>query len=110
MAEAESQPVSRPSGANARVNHGGSDSDISDSDGGFANRVRGALAWRWGSQVAMQIITWTSTILVVRLLAPEDYGLFAMSQVVVTALAFLNGQSFATSLVQTDRVDERRVG
>lgn len=57
----------------------------------------------------MQLITWTSTILVVRLLDPIDYGLFAMSQVVLTALAFLNVQSFATSLVQTAHVDERRV-
>lgn len=78
-------------------------------DSGFAARVRTAVAWRWGAQVAAQIITWTSTFLVVRLLNPEDYGLFAMSQVVVTALAFLNGQSFATSIVQTKRIDERRV-
>jgi O-antigen/teichoic acid export membrane protein len=75
----------------------------------FAARVRSALAWRYGSQVAMQLITWTSTILVVRLLEPTDYGLFAMSQVVVTALAFLNGQSFATSLVQARHIDERRI-
>jgi O-antigen/teichoic acid export membrane protein len=68
------------------------------------------VVWRWGTQVAAQIITWTSTILVVRLLEPTDYGLFAMSQVVITALAFLNGQSFATSLVQTERIDERRIG
>ncbi|WP_298463746.1 lipopolysaccharide biosynthesis protein [uncultured Erythrobacter sp.] len=59
--------------------------------------------------MAAQIITWTSTILVVRLLEPTDYGLFAMSQVVITALAFLNGSSFATSLVQTERIDERRI-
>ncbi|MEM7689355.1 MAG: lipopolysaccharide biosynthesis protein [Pseudomonadota bacterium] len=72
--------------------------------------MRSAVAWRWGSQVAMQIITWTSTILVVRLLDPSDYGLFAMSQVVLTALAFLNGQSFATSLIQTGHVDDRRIG
>lgn len=81
-----------------------------DSDSGFASRVRSALVWRYGSQVTMQLITWTSTIIVVRLLAPSDYGLYAMSQVVLTALAFLNGQSFATSLVQTDHVDERRIG
>ncbi|MEM6476763.1 MAG: lipopolysaccharide biosynthesis protein [Pseudomonadota bacterium] len=80
----------------------------SDPDG-FATRVRSAVAWRWGTQVAAQIITWTSTILVVRLLDPTDYGLFAMSQVVLTALAILNGQSFATSLVQTERIDDRRV-
>ncbi len=77
---------------------------------GFAARVRSAVAWRWGSQVIAQIITWTSTIMVVRLLEPTDYGLFAMTQVVLTALAFLNGQSFATSLVQTRQIDERRVG
>lgn len=79
-------------------------------DSRFASRVRSAVIWRWGAQVGAQIITWTSTFLVVRLLDPTDYGLFAMSQVVVTALAFLNGASFATSLVQTDRVDERRIG
>ncbi|KEO89051.1 capsid assembly protein [Erythrobacter longus] len=79
-------------------------------DSGFNARVRTAVAWRWGAQVAAQIITWTSTFLVVRLLEPSDYGLFAMSQVVVTALAFLNGQSFATSIVQTSRIDDRRVG
>jgi O-antigen/teichoic acid export membrane protein len=72
--------------------------------------VRSALAWRWGTQVFAQAITWASTIMVVRLLAPSDYGLYAMSQVVVTAFAFLNGQSFATSLIQADRVDERRIG
>ncbi len=79
-------------------------------DSSFATRVRSAVAWRWGAQVAAQIITWTSTFLVVRLLDPTDYGLFAMSQVVVTALAFLNGQSFATSIVQTAHLDDRRVG
>lgn len=76
----------------------------------FASRVRTAVIWRWGAQVGSQIITWTSTFLVVRLLDPTDYGLFAMSQVVVTALAFLNGASFATSLVQANHVDERRIG
>jgi O-antigen/teichoic acid export membrane protein len=77
---------------------------------GFANRVRSAVAWRWGSQVIGQIITWTATILVVRLLDPHDYGLFAMSQAVLIALNFLNGYSFATSLIQAKEVTERRIG
>lgn len=76
----------------------------------LAGRVRNALAWRWGSQVLAQFVTWGSTIAVVRLLSPADYGLFAMSQVVVTALAFLNGYSFATSLIQAREVDSRRIG
>ncbi len=82
----------------------------SETEASFASRVRSAVAWRWGTQVAAQIITWTSTFLVVRLLGPTDYGLFAMSQTMVVALTVLNGQSFATSMVQTDRLDDRRIG
>jgi O-antigen/teichoic acid export membrane protein len=78
-------------------------------DSGFAGRVRSAVAWRYGGQIAAQVITWSSTILVVRLLDPSDYGLFAMSQVLVTALAFLNGQSFATSLIRAREVGRREV-
>ena len=108
--EAESRSDSRSDsgGVDSRA-YAGPDFSGSNGPDSFGARVRSAVAWRWGSQVAMQLITWTSTILVVRLLDPTDYGLFAMSQVVLTALAFLNGQSFATSLVQTAHVDERRV-
>lgn len=80
------------------------------SPSGFADRVRSAVFWRWGSQVLSQLITWTTTILVVRLLEPSDYGLFAMTQAVLAALNFLNGYGFATSLIQADKVDERRIG
>ena len=79
-------------------------------DSGFAARVRSAVAWRWGSQVLAQLITWTSTIGVMRILDPSDYGLFAMTQAVLAALNFLNGYSFATSLIQADKIDERRIG
>lgn len=85
--------------------------DGSDLDAaGFAARVRNALAWRWGTQVVAQIITWTSTIAVFRILDPADYGLFAMTQAVLAALNFLNGYSFATSLIQADNVSQRRIG
>lgn len=77
---------------------------------GFAARVRSALIWRWGSQMVGQLITWTATILVVRLLDPHDYGLFAMTQAMLTALNFLNGHGFATSLIQARDVNERRIG
>ncbi len=77
---------------------------------GFGARVRKALAWRWGSQLFAQLITWGSTIMVVRLLDPSDYGLFAMSQVFVTALNFLNGWSFASSLIQADKIGRREIG
>lgn len=78
--------------------------------GGFAERVRSAVAWRWGSQVLAQIVTWATTILVVRLLDPADYGLYAMTQAMLAAFTFLNGYGFATSLIQAQDADERRIG
>lgn len=85
----------------------GSDAQGHGDNPGFAGRVRSAVAWRYGGQVAAQLITWSSTILVVRLLDPSDYGLFAMSQVLVTALAFMNGYGFATSLIRSADVERR---
>jgi O-antigen/teichoic acid export membrane protein len=76
---------------------------------GLANRVRSAVFWRSGSQIAAQILMWTATIIVVRLLDPHDYGLFAMSQVVLVVLNFLNGHSFASSLIQEEDVSEHRI-
>lgn len=75
----------------------------------FGSRVRSAVIWRSGSQILAQIITWASTLLVIRLLDPSDYGLFAMTQVVLAFLAFLNGWGFASALVQSDAVDPFRI-
>lgn len=98
----------RPGGARDEVRQG--PNPAGPAPEGFAGRVRNALAWRYGSQVIAQIITWGSTLLVVRLLDPSDYGLFAMSQVVLAALAFLNGWGFANSLIQQEKVGKRDIG
>jgi O-antigen/teichoic acid export membrane protein len=76
---------------------------------GFGNRVRSAVFWRSGSQIVSQIISWVVTILVVRLLDPKDYGLFAMSQVVLVMLNFLNGYSFASALIRAESIDSHRI-
>ena len=76
---------------------------------GFSARVRSAVFWRSGSQIAAQLVMWAATIIVVRLLDPHDYGLFAMTQVVLVLFNFLNGYSFASSLIQSDSVDEKRI-
>lgn len=78
--------------------------------GSFADRVRSAVFWRWGSQVLSQLVTWTVTIIIVRLLDPQDYGLFAMTQAVLAAFNFLSGWGFANSLIPADEVNERQIG
>lgn len=80
-----------------------------ESAAAFGNRVRSAVIWRSGSQILAQIITWGSTLMVIRLLDPADYGLFAMTQVVISFLAFLNGWGFASALVQSDSIDPFRI-
>ena len=75
----------------------------------FGDRVRRAVIWRSGSQILAQIITWASTLLVIRLLNPADYGLFAMTQAILAFLTFLNGWGFASALVQSDSVDPFRI-
>jgi O-antigen/teichoic acid export membrane protein len=75
----------------------------------LAEKVKGAVMWRSGSQVVAQILTWASTFVVIRLLDPSDYGLFAMTQVVLVLLNLLNGWGFASALVQSERVDDQQV-
>ncbi len=64
------------------------------------NQVRRAVIWRSGTQIFGQLLTWSSTFLVIRILAPADYGLFAMTQVVLVLLNMLNGYGLASALIQ----------
>ncbi len=78
--------------------------------GAMTARIRSAVIWRSGSQMIGQMVMWGSTFLVLRLLTPGDYGLFAMTQVVIGLAQLLNGYSFAASLVQAEQIDEHRAG
>src|ERR1700744_1432935 len=71
---------------------------------GLTHKVRGAALWRWDSQIAAQLVTWAAPFIVIRLLNPADYGLFAMTQVVLMFLSLMNGYGFANALVRSDKV------
>jgi O-antigen/teichoic acid export membrane protein len=75
----------------------------------LADQVKGAVIWRSGSQLAGQLIAWASTFLVIRLLDPSDYGLLAMTGVVLAFLNLLNGWGFASALVREESTDKRRI-
>lgn len=64
------------------------------------NQVRSAVIWRSGSQIVGQILTWGSTFLVIRILSPSDYGLYAMTSVVLVMLSLMNGFGLANALIQ----------
>jgi O-antigen/teichoic acid export membrane protein len=64
------------------------------------DQVRSAVIWRSGTQILGQLLTWGSTFVVIRVLDPSDYGLFAMTQVVLVLLNMLNGYGLASALIQ----------
>lgn len=70
-------------------------------------QVRSAVLWRSGTQVFGQILTWASTFIVIRILSPSDYGLFAMTSVVLVLLSLVNGYSLANAVIQRAEVDRR---
>ncbi|MPT48749.1 MAG: lipopolysaccharide biosynthesis protein [Sphingobium sp.] len=83
--------------------------DASAQDKGFAAKVRTAIFWRSGGQIIAQMVSWTSTLLVMRLLTPGDYGLFAMTQVLLNFMQFLNGYGLVSALVQTKSLTSHQV-
>ncbi|MEQ9663051.1 MAG: lipopolysaccharide biosynthesis protein [Parasphingopyxis sp.] len=73
-------------------------------EGSLRARVRSAVFWRSGSQIVAQMIAWAATFLVIRMLDPADYGLFAMATMVVVFLGLFEGFGFASSLIQREEI------
>jgi O-antigen/teichoic acid export membrane protein len=72
----------------------------------FRARVLHALGWATGPKLLGQLVSWAITLVVVRLLAPGDYGLMAMATVFIAFLTLLNELGLGAALVQTARVDD----
>jgi len=72
-------------------------------------QVRSAVIWRSGSQILAQAVQWAATFLVIRILAPADYGLFAMTQVILFLLNMLNGYGLASGLIQQSEVSQQQI-
>ncbi|MEQ1725260.1 MAG: lipopolysaccharide biosynthesis protein [Sphingopyxis sp.] len=75
----------------------------------LSGQVRQAIFWRTGTQIVSQAISWTATLIVIRILNPADYGLFAMAAVMMTFLDFLNGHGFASALIQKKEVSAHSI-
>src|SRR3569833_1555749 len=64
------------------------------------DQVRSAVIWRSGSQILGQLVTWVSTFIVIRILSPADYGLYALTSVVLGLLTLMNGFGLANALIR----------
>ena len=68
-------------------------------------KVISGLSWSAGSRFLAQLISWTITLIVIRLLSPADYGLMALAMVFVSFLVMLNEMGLGAAVVQCKELD-----
>ncbi len=68
-------------------------------------KVLSGLRWSAGLRFLGQFITWAITIIVMRLLSPQDYGLMAMAGVIITFLTMVNELGLGAALIQMRELD-----
>jgi O-antigen/teichoic acid export membrane protein len=69
--------------------------------GSLKARAFSGVRWTVSARILVQLITWPSTIVVMRLLDPHDYGVVAMSTVVIGFVSLFGEPGLAAGLVQT---------
>ncbi|HPT49237.1 MAG TPA: lipopolysaccharide biosynthesis protein [Accumulibacter sp.] len=72
----------------------------------FRSQVLSALKWTLIGRFSTQFISWAITIVVMRLLVPEDYGLIAMATIFSGLFALVAEIGLGSSLVQAQEVSE----
>ena len=72
-------------------------------------QVVSSLAWLATARLSGQLITWTSTIVVMRLLAPADYGLVAMAMVPIGLIQLMEALGMGSALVQKEELERQMI-
>jgi len=67
----------------------------------LAKRVRSGISWNVSSSLIEQLITFVRSVVLARLLVPEDFGLFGMALTVVAALNALTTIGLDLTIVAT---------
>lgn len=62
--------------------------------------------WTVASRIGLQLVTWPITIVVIRLLEPGDYGLFAIALLFTGFIALFSELGLGVALVQASTIDE----
>jgi teichuronic acid exporter len=69
--------------------------------GSLKERAFSGVRWTASARILVQLIKWPSTIIVMRLLDPHDYGIVAMSSIVIEFVSIFGEPGLAAGLVQT---------
>ena len=77
---------------------------MSDNQSLRKKTISGAL-WKFGERASAQIVNFIVSVILARLLLPEDYGIIALVSVFITICDKLVVSGFATSLIQKKDAD-----
>jgi O-antigen/teichoic acid export membrane protein len=72
----------------------------------FKEKLVNGFAWQASTKLFVQIISWVSTVWVARLLAPEDYGIVAMSGIVTGIFLLLATTGLAAGVVNRVKISK----
>ena len=68
-----------------------------------------SIYWLSSGTIFIQVISWVSTIFVIRLLTPSDYGLMAMALPIMFFLQMINYWGVGTALIQHKALNETNI-
>lgn len=71
-----------------------------------SNKVISNFFWRFFERICAQLVTFVVSIILARLLCPEDYGAVAIIMIFITFANILVNNGFATALIQKKDADD----
>lgn len=69
------------------------------------NRILSNVAWRFAEQISSYSVTFIVSIIIARILAPEDYGSIAIIMVFITLANIFVQNGFSAALIQKKNAD-----
>lgn len=71
------------------------------------NKVFSGFFWKFSERILAQIISFIVSIILARILSPDDYGLVAMGMVFINIANVFVANGFSAALVQKQDIDEK---
>lgn len=72
----------------------------------IGKKVFSGIMWESSTKLIIQIASWTSTIIVARLLSPDDYGLVAIAGIFTGFLIIISELGLAQGLINISKIEE----
>ena len=73
----------------------------------ISNKVFSGFFWKFSERILAQLISFIVSIVLARILSPDDYGLVAMGMVFINIANVFVANGFSAALVQKQDVDEK---